>query len=86
VTYTIAWQPVADARLQTLAKDYAEAPDLIGAAVNDLASNPRPTNSTQLGTSSFRRLLLGYWRVTYEVVDENQTIHIHIVGRSENPR
>jgi len=86
VSYTIRWEPPATARLSALAKDHPEAPDLIGAAVYDLASNPRPTNSTQLGTSSIRRLLLGYWRVTYEVVDADQIIEILIVGRSDEPR
>lgn len=86
MSYTVTWEASASTRLRALAQEYTEAPDLIGAAVNDLASNPRPTNSTQLGTSSFRRLLLGYWRVTYEVVDEARTVMIIIVGRAESPR
>jgi mRNA interferase RelE/StbE len=86
VSYEIKWGSAAIDRLSALSKDHPEAPSLIVAAVYDLPSNPRPTNSTQLGTSAFRRLLLGYWRVTYEVVEKDQTIQIHGVGRAENPR
>lgn len=86
MSYTVDWKPSATARLSALAKDHPEAPDLIVAAVYDLPSNPRPTNSTQLGTSSIRRLLLGYWRVTYEVVEADQIIEILIVGRSNESR
>jgi mRNA-degrading endonuclease RelE of RelBE toxin-antitoxin system len=86
VRYDVLWKPAAIDRLSALAKDHPEAPGLIVAAVYDLASNPRPTNSTQLGTSPVRRLLLGYWRVTYEVDDANRQVQILVVGRSRNPR
>ena len=86
MSYDVEWKPAAIARLSALAQTHPEAPSLVVTAVYELASNPRPSNSTQLGTSSLRRLLLGYWRVTYEVADEDQTIHILIVGRSLNPR
>jgi mRNA interferase RelE/StbE len=86
VNHEIEWVPAAVDRLSALSQEYAEAPGLIVTAVYELASNPYPTNSTQLGTSPLRRLLLGYWRVTYEVTEAEQRIRILMVGRSRTPR
>ncbi|MEY9891880.1 mRNA interferase RelE/StbE [Catenulispora sp. MAP12-49] len=86
MSYGIEWKPAAIDRLKAVATDHPEAPGLVFTAVYELASNPCPTNSTQLGTSPFRRLLLGYWRVTYEIVEADQIVQIHMVGRSLNPR
>jgi mRNA interferase RelE/StbE len=86
VTHRIQWEPEAIDRLAALTQDYPEAPRIVVAAVYELADNPRPSNSTRLGTSPFRRLLLGHWRITYEVHDADQLVRIILIGRSPQPR
>lgn len=86
MSYDIAWAPAAIDRLSALSTVHPEAPGMVVTAVYELASNPRPTNSTQFGTSSLRRLLLGYWRVTYEIIEADQVVRVLIVGRSTTPR
>jgi mRNA-degrading endonuclease RelE of RelBE toxin-antitoxin system len=57
-------------------------PAAIVSAVYELTDNPRPTGSTQLGGSgTYRRLLLGYYRVLYSVTDDPPQIKIFLVGR-----
>ena len=72
--------------LAVLAKQHTEAPELIVAAVNELADNPRPANSSALGGSGFRRLLLGYYRALYRVDDESAEVCVLGVGRSDSAR
>jgi mRNA-degrading endonuclease RelE of RelBE toxin-antitoxin system len=73
-------------RLAELAKEYPDAPSLIVEAVWDLGANPRPPNSSPLGGSPYRRLLLGYYRVTYEVRDDLARVQVILVGRATRAR
>jgi len=85
--YELAWAPEAMDQLALLAKRFPEAPSLIVAAVYELIDQPRPSGSTELsGSGTYRRLLLGYYRVMYSVVDDPARITIILVGRADAPR
>lgn len=85
--YALAWEDAAVDRLADLVKQYPQAAQGVIAAIYELAANPRPTGSTQLGGSgTYRRLLLGYFRVLYEVSDDPPLVRIILVGRADQPR
>lgn len=84
--YERVWEPEAIDRLAALVKQYPEAAQAVVPAIYELAANPRPTGSTPLGGSGTRRLLLGYYRVLYEVSDEPPVVQIFLVGRADQPR
>jgi mRNA interferase RelE/StbE len=84
-SYEIAWKPSAfDAAVQLHREDRLGA-ELVIAAVWDLADNPRPSNSTSLGRSGLRRLLLGYYRVLYKVSDKTVTVTVVMVAKAPHP-
>jgi mRNA-degrading endonuclease RelE of RelBE toxin-antitoxin system len=85
--YELTWENEAIDRLATLVKQYPEAAQGVIPAIYGLAANPRPTGSTQLGGSgTYRRLLLGYFRVLYAVTDNPPLVRIILVGRADQPR
>lgn len=85
--YELDWEPEAIDRLAALVKTYPEAAAGVIPAIYELATNPRPIGSTQLGGSgTYRRLLLGYFRVLYAVDDDARTVRIILVGRADQPR
>jgi mRNA interferase RelE/StbE len=85
--YALAWEDVAVDRLAALVKQYPEAAQGVIPAIYELAVNPHPTGSTQLGGSgTYRRLLLGYFRVLYAVSDDPPLVRIVLVGRANQPR
>ncbi len=86
MTYEIVWSDAAIDQLAALNERHHDAAMLITAAVYDLADNPHPTNSSRLGTSDIHRLLLGFYRVMYEVRDKTVTVDVLSVGRSDRPR
>jgi mRNA interferase RelE/StbE len=86
VTYEIAWSDVAIDQLTALNERHPNAAGLITAGVYDLAGNPRPTNASRLGGSDMYRLLLGYYRILYEVQDKTVTVDVLSVGRSDRAR
>lgn len=64
--HVVIWLPEAMAAYRRLRADDPEGAKRIAAAVAALAFDPRPGESTALGTTSFRRLRLGIFRVLYE--------------------
>jgi mRNA-degrading endonuclease RelE of RelBE toxin-antitoxin system len=87
VRYDLVWSPDAMDQVARLAKRFPEAPSLIVPAVYELIDRPRPPGSTQLsGSGTYRRPLLGHYRVTYSVSDDPPQITIILVGRSDIPR
>lgn len=85
--YELTWESEAIDRLAALVKQYPEAAQGVVPAIYELAANPRPTGSTQLGGSgTYRRLLLGYFRVLYAVSDDPPLVRIILVGRADQPR
>jgi mRNA-degrading endonuclease RelE of RelBE toxin-antitoxin system len=82
--YALAWEDEAIDRLTILAKQYPDAAQDVIPAIYQLAADPRPTGSTQLGGSgTYRRLLLGYFRVVYAVNDDPPLVRIILVGRAD---
>ncbi|MZE79704.1 type II toxin-antitoxin system RelE family toxin [Streptomyces xinghaiensis] len=86
MTYEIVWSDGAIDHLAALNERHPEAAALITAGVYDLAANPRPANASRLGGSDVYRLLLGYYRVLYEVQDKTVTVDVLSVGRSDRAR
>jgi mRNA interferase RelE/StbE len=86
VTYSITWKPPTHDQVAKLAQSFPEAPALITTAGYELEDNPRPANSVAMGTSGIRRLLLGFYRITYEIFEAEARIDILSVGRSDIPR
>jgi mRNA interferase RelE/StbE len=85
--YALVWEDAAVERLAALVKQYPEAAQGVIPAIYELADNPRPIGSTQLGGSgTYRRLLLGYFRVLYAVSDDPPLVRIVLVGRADQPR
>jgi mRNA interferase RelE/StbE len=81
MTYTVVWRNEARRALSNLrAADPASAKSL-AAAVRELAANPRPEGSNQLGGSRFWRLRLAGLRVLYEIDDVADAVHVYNVGR-----
>lgn len=86
MTYDIVWSDVAIDQLSELNDRHPDAAMLITAGVYDLTDNPRPAHAARLGTSEIYRLLLGYYRVMYEVQDKTVTVEVLTVGRSDRAR
>lgn len=85
--YELGWEPEAIDRLAALVKIYPEAAAGVIPAIYELATSPYPIGSTQLGGSgTYRRLLLGYFRVLYAVDDDARAVRIILVGRADQPR
>ena len=84
--YELAWEPEAIDRLTALVHEYPEAAQAVIPAIYELGADPRPTGSTPLGTGGIRRLLLGYFRATYQVTDDPPVVRIIVVGRADRPR
>jgi mRNA-degrading endonuclease RelE of RelBE toxin-antitoxin system len=84
--FAIRLSPARMDQIADLEKKNPSCAKLITDAVFDLADNPRPTNSAALGTSQFRRLLLGLYRVTYRVNEQDREVEILSIGRSPHPR
>lgn len=86
MAYDIRLSPGRMDQIADLEKKSPGCAKLITDAVFELADNPRPTNSATLGTSQFHRLLLGLYRVTYRVNDQDREVEILSIGRSPHPR
>ena len=85
--YELMWEDAAVDRLAALVKRYPDAARGVIPAIYELAENPRPNGSTRLGDSgAYRRLLLGYFRVLYEVTDDPPVVRVVLVGRADQPR
>jgi mRNA interferase RelE/StbE len=80
MTYTVVWRNEARRALSNLrAIDPATVKRVIG-GVRELATDPYPEASNQLGGSRFWRLRLGELRITYEVDDALRVVHVYNVG------
>lgn len=86
MTYEIVWADPAIDQLAALNERHPDAAMLITTAVYELAENPRPTNAARLGTSDIYRMLLGYYRVMYEIQEKTVTVEVLTVGRSDRAR
>ena len=82
----LIWELEAVDRLASLVKEYPTTAQAVIPAIYDLATNAFPVGSTPLGGGGIRRLLLGYFRVLYEVTSDPPVVRVILVGRTNNPR
>ncbi|WP_329453675.1 type II toxin-antitoxin system RelE/ParE family toxin (plasmid) [Streptomyces sp. NBC_01724] len=80
MTYSIIWEPEATSAAVRFLKDDPQGLAALYEAVDALAENPRPANSTPYG-SVYRRLRVGSYRALYVI--DNAVIRILIthIGR-----
>ncbi|MDT3396611.1 type II toxin-antitoxin system RelE/ParE family toxin [Streptomyces sp. B1866] len=79
--YTIVWDRAATEGLRRLRqRDGEKAVRPLTKAVNDLAKNPEPPESTKLGSTGIRRLRVGIYRATYEIQGATIAVKILMVG------
>ncbi|MER6088433.1 type II toxin-antitoxin system RelE family toxin [Streptomyces bluensis] len=79
--YTVLWEEEA---LDVAAKFLTEDPDglrQVFAETDLLASDPRPTGTTEYGSRNLRRLRVGRYRVMYEIKEGTVTVMVLHLGR-----
>ncbi|MER5439278.1 type II toxin-antitoxin system RelE/ParE family toxin [Streptomyces sp. NPDC002790] len=81
MTYGIIWEPEATSAAVRFLKDDPDGLAALYEAVDSLATNPRPANSTPYG-SSYRRLRVGVYRALYVIDDDVIRILVTHVGRT----
>jgi mRNA interferase RelE/StbE len=80
VTYTIIWEPAAMEALKRLRQRDGDQLRPLVQAINALAANPEPPESTKLGGTSTRRLRIGRYRALYEIDGDRVAVKILTVG------
>ncbi|MEF9915427.1 MULTISPECIES: type II toxin-antitoxin system RelE family toxin [unclassified Streptomyces] len=81
MTYTIIWEAEATGAAVRFLKDDSEGLIALYDAVDGLAKEPRPANSTPFG-GTYRRLRVGNYRILYRINDDVVRILITHIGRS----
>ncbi|MER5355538.1 type II toxin-antitoxin system RelE/ParE family toxin [Kitasatospora sp. NPDC002551] len=81
MTYQITWdEPAINAAARFL-KDDSDGLRQVMAAVDLLASDPRPEGSAAYGSPDLRRIHIGFYRVLYEITEQTVTIVVIHLGR-----
>ncbi|WP_328468045.1 type II toxin-antitoxin system RelE family toxin [Streptomyces sp. NBC_00448] len=78
--YTIIWERAAKDGINRLRQRDGDAVKPFIRAINGLAVNPEPPESSKLGGSRVRRLRVGRYRATYEVDGDRIAVHLVLVG------
>lgn len=81
MTYSIIWEPDATNAAVRHLKDDPQGLGELYEAVDRLAGDPRPPNSTPYG-STYRRLRVGSYRALYVIDDATIRILVTHIGRS----
>jgi len=81
VTHTIVWTAPAMTEYRNLRGQDRPGAAVVSDAVRSLAEDPRPAASRQLGSTAFRRLRVGSFRVLYRLDDEASAVVIEHIGR-----
>ncbi|MGW1077577.1 type II toxin-antitoxin system RelE family toxin [Streptomyces sp. NPDC002537] len=81
MTHTIIWEFRARQGLDKLRARDDVAVRAVTRAINGLARDPEPLNSSKLGGTGLRRLRVGEYRVTYEIDGLNEAIKVLMVGK-----
>jgi mRNA interferase RelE/StbE len=82
MSFTVVWTNLAMTAYRLLRIEDRSGAAIIRDAVRALAIDPRPPQSRQLGTTDFRRLRIGSYRVLYRVDDIQCTVVVEKVGRA----
>lgn len=83
MTYSITWEPEATNAAVRYLKDDPQGLAALYQAVDRLAEDPRPVNSTPYG-SAYRRLRVGSYRALYVIDDDSIRILVTHLGRSSS--
>lgn len=83
MTYRIIWEPEATSAAVRYLKDDPQGLAALYEAVDRLAEDPRPSNSTPYG-STYRRLRAGSYRALYVIDDDAIRILLTHLGRSSS--
>jgi mRNA interferase RelE/StbE len=81
MTYQVVWtEPAINTAAGYLTDDPQGLTELMD-RIDDLAGEPSPEASVELGGRGLRRLHLGRYRVLYEVVDDQRIVTVIHLGR-----
>ena len=80
MTYSIDWEPAATNTAAGFLMDDKEGLHRFIAALDALATDPRPPSSSALGSPDQRRIRIGRYRAIYEI-GETQIV-IAVIGRT----
>lgn len=87
MTYTIVWTNTATKEYRTLRSQDPLGATTVADAVRALAEDPSPQPSRSLGTTEFRRLRVGPFRILYRLDDAAHAVLVeHWDGRPANGR
>lgn len=78
--FTIVWEQAATDGMKRLRQRDGDAVKPFIRAINGLATNPEPSESSKLGGSRVRRLRVGKYRATYEIDGDRIAVHLILVG------
>ncbi|WP_405586244.1 type II toxin-antitoxin system RelE/ParE family toxin [Streptomyces sp. NBC_01190] len=78
--YTIIWESSATETLKRLRQRDGEAVRPLVQAINNLATNPEPPESSKLGGTNNRRLRVGDYRAMYQIDGERIAVKVLTVG------
>lgn len=81
MTYTVIWEPEATNAAVRFLKDDPQGLATLYEAIDHLAKDPRPADSTPYG-GSYRRLRVGRYRALYLIDADVIRILITHIGRS----
>lgn len=78
MSYAVRIRPAAQRQFARLQADAKKA---VAAALEGLASEPRPHNHIKLaGSSDSYRVRVGDYRVIYQIDDAAQTVRVTVIG------
>jgi mRNA interferase RelE/StbE len=80
VRYTIIWESSARETLKRLRQRDGDAVRPLVQAINNLAANPEPPESSKLGGTNNRRLRIGEYRAMYEIDGGRVAVKVLTVG------
>ncbi len=81
MTYEIVWADEALTAAQSFMADDPAGLVRVFDVVDGLAADPRPAAAVAWGSTAFRRLRVGRYRVLYEIRDEQVRIDVIHLGR-----
>jgi mRNA interferase RelE/StbE len=80
--YSIVWEPPAiDVATRFLTED-PQGLRILFAAIDHLATDPRPETSLPFGSQDLRRIRIGRYRALYQVSDSDHSVVVTHLGRS----
>ncbi|MEC3996396.1 type II toxin-antitoxin system RelE/ParE family toxin [Actinacidiphila sp. DG2A-62] len=80
MTYTLIWEPAALEALKRLRQRDGDRVRPLMRAINSLAADPEPAESSKLGATNKRRLRIGVYRALYEIDGDRVAVKVLTVG------